>query len=80
MTRVPLRSIVTCVPLAVITNLPVALLDELLGLVFGVALEHAAAPFLVEQPPVAIGHVGLRPRDRAVRCSLLRNWMPELPF
>ncbi len=82
MIRVPFKSIVTCVPLGGDHELvPVVLLDERLGLVLGVALEDAAAALLVEQSPVAVGHVGLRARDHAVvGLRLLRNWMPELPL
>src|SRR5581483_1324188 len=48
---------------------PVPLLDDLGGLLLRVALEDAAAALLVEQAPVAVGDVGLRAGDAAVRLA-----------
>ena len=62
---------------------PVVVLDELVGLLFRVPLEDAAAALLVEQAPVTVGDVGLRAGDDAVGGSLAaeldaRVAVPEL--
>ena len=49
---------------------PAVVLEQGLGFFERVALEDAAAPLLVEQAPLAIGHVGLGPRDHAIRLAL----------
>ena len=72
MTLVPLIVMTTWSPLAVMTkSFQSPFLIELGGLLLGVALEDAAAAFLVEQAPVAVGDVGLRAGDAAVAARLL---------
>ena len=71
MIRVPFKSIVTCDPLAVITNsFQPSALRSFLAFSSGYRSRIAAASLFVEQPPLVVGHVGLRPRDHAVSATL----------
>ena len=71
MIRVPFRSMVTCDPLAVITNsFQPSLLSSFLAFCERIAIEHAAASLFVEQAPLIVGHVSLRSGNHAVRLTL----------
>ena len=49
---------------------PIALLGELRGLFLRITLEDPSAALLVEEAPIAVGRVGLRSGDSAVRLAL----------